>query len=254
LKERGASKALWVIAIVLIIIVIGGAVVIYGIGKGVEEVEKEMKTPAKATVTVSEPMDHDGTASIKVTVEGEKTSYDMSLTGPDGTEVGSGYISETQMADGKQSVWVSMVGMFKSEITPTPGKYSLIVTDFGGNKVHKENFTYSGPSLTVESANLTWNTYEYTQSELDSVTLTVTNNGDLPGYVSGVDVSIDNNEGSSTTEQALVSVGETRSVEANNFIGPSVDSGTHTATFELREGFLGQENIVATFSKTVSVP
>lgn len=234
------------------ILLIGGIVVLYGIGKGVEEAEKEMETPAQATVTVSEPMDHDGTTSVKVSVEGEKSSYSISLTGPVGTEVGSDYITKDQMADGKQAVWVSMTEN-RSNISADPGKYSLTVTDTWGNKVHEEESTYSGASLTVETANLTWKEYEYMPSDLNSVTLTVKNNGDLPGYVIEVVVSINGNGGSSTTEQALIPAGETKTIEANTFF-LSVDSGTYTADFELWSPQFPLGLIVIYYTKDITVP
>lgn len=357
IQDKGASKALWVIAIVLVIFLIGGIVLLWGMGEAEEELRpatvevtvlkaerrkgivsntyvqiqmkntsqkkdaslgafyfsietdvggkydgsdmegapdkltpggkatfwvgfdvKEGETPVtlhyepmwaeesfkasipeltgykpEATVTVSKPTDHKETASIKVSIEGEKSTYSISLTGPDGTEVGSGHITEDQMADGKQAVWVSMTG-YESNISADPGKYSLTVTDSWGNKVHEEESTYSGADLTVETADLTWEESEYMPSYLSSVTLTVSNDGDLPGYVTGVEVSINGNEGSSTTEQALVPVGETVSIEAGTFLLFSVESGTYTATFELREGLMGQEETVVTYTKDITVP
>jgi len=247
LEKRGESKALWVIAIVLAIFLVGGIVVLYVIGE-------EVETPAQATVTVSEPVDYEGITAIKVTVEGEQSDYNISLTGPDGTEVGSGYILSHQMADGRETVWVPMVPIEEYQTSADPGKYSLLVTDTFGNKVYEEELTYSGASLTVESVDLVWKE-SIGEYDLTSATLTVSNKGDLLGYVSGVEVSINGIQELYVTEQALVPAGETRSIEASVFLfSLSVEPGTYTATFELKDGMFGGGKTVATYTEVITVP
>lgn len=120
-----------------------------------------------------------------------------------------------------------------------------------GNKVHQENFSYAGAHLIIKGANLTWTKYK----SLNSASILITNNGDLSGYVTRIDVLINDNEGFSTveTEQTLIQAGETRTIEAKAFIF-SMNAGTYTAILKLKEGLLGQGKTVATYSTETMVP
>lgn len=207
---------------------------------GTEEKQLELE--------ISDPQAHETSISIKATITGEQGSYDLTLTSPDGSTESTGYITESEMDDGEHAVWLSMGGY---KANPNTGEYKVSLSESLGSDVLKEkNFTYKGVDVTVNDANFTWNTYEYYDSDLDSIDVNVSNSGDA-GYITDISVTI--NE---TTETSFIDGDEHLPANSDEEFTASTyflesDSGSHEAEIKLLDN---SGSTLATYTTTVNVP
>jgi hypothetical protein len=273
-KERSGIGTTARVAMVVTIVVVAvgavAAVILLNLGapttpSGTTTTTPQTRTPTTTTApppsapyTVETSVtDHDGTTCIQVTVHGKKewltqgwlTLY---LSDPSRNTVDQAYIFEGDMADGAETKWLALMGVGGYKTTAEPGTYTLRILDLYGNVVYGEEFTFTGARVSVVSCDPVFETYYGIGCYLDKLTITARNDGDLPAYISGVHVSIDDKEGSGFADATGLS-GEIFTVEADYFSMGPFSEGAYTLTLRMETGLLGGE-VLTTYTTTIEVP
>lgn len=249
MNRNGESIALWIIATVLVIFLIGGIAILYGLGEAAENASE----PAKVENVEFTAKDHGNRAVLLVSFDGQKEDYDLTLQNPDGISVDSAFVLESDMADREETVRLQMTEDI--EKSPMGGTYSVSITDDAQNLVYDNEFSFSGAELEVENYSVSFEDYGIMGYSLKSVDIELSNSGDLPSYVTHIRASIDSQEEKCFVpdEKVLIPAGETRTVSASNFIAMDFEeTGSYSAEFELIEGNFGND-VVKTISTTVEV-
>lgn len=201
---------------------------------------------------ISGPRAHNGSILVKATLTGDQSSYRLRL--PHGEDLGTGHIKEEEMADGEHTVWIPMEG---DQSNPDLGEYNVSVLDFDHNKLAEKNFTYDGPNITINDADITWDTYDQFKSDLGSVTVNVSNSGD-PGYFTKISVTINGTTDTSYIEEYIdessepypIPAGSDDQITASSYI-LEPGNGSFEAEIELIEE---SGSTISTYNKTVNVP
>lgn len=195
-----------------------------------------------------EVIDDGGVAKLKFSCY-SPVSIDLFLSDPNLNQIGWDYISDTAMEDGSEA---SLLRLADYGETPIAGTYSLVVnSSFPVRTLYTKKFTFSGADLKVISCTPSWTYWFYLgYYSLDGLSIEVRNDGDLPTYISRVDVTIagKEDEGIFLISESGVLPNQSKTLEDTFYIS-EIPSGTHTMSLTLKD-YGG--NILATYSTTVT--
>jgi hypothetical protein len=184
-------------------------------------------------------VDYYGTAALQLTFT-TTGDVDLILTNPDGMEADSEriYYWQTErnldLADYRE--------------VPDGGEYTLTVKDGVGTTIATHTFDFIGTQVTISEVSLTWTYWEYSDEYwLRGESFSVTNNGDLLGYVAQVRISIDGKEGSWPMYEKVLP-GEEKIFQPLIYIY-DIAPGDKTLTIELLDG---AGKVIASYSATVT--
>lgn len=123
-----------------------------------------------------------GTVSIEFTYSTDKP-VEVVLINPYGAAVGYAFLSAEATHDA--------VDMAPFDRTPDPGAYKMIVK-YLDEPIFEEYFTFSGAGVSIGTVSLEWSYNEiFDWYTLESVTVELVNDGDLPAYALGISGLID---------------------------------------------------------------
>lgn len=230
--------------VVLILVIVIAAVVIDPPNEEKEVVtappieENEGVTTSSNDVAVEhEVITKFGSVYLRVHVTGPEKAYSIQLTGPDKQTVGESYISKDDMADGTEATDVSMTELLAERKTPKSGQYTLLVREFFSNeKVFEATPTYEGPDVDIDSVGFETSYYDiFDSGDIDKVTLTLSNTGDLPILIDRLIVVINEEESEEPLFDESLPTGKKTEVDVTTFI-TDLDKGVHPVTLEVYSG------------------
>ncbi|MCD6192141.1 MAG: hypothetical protein J7L26_01565 [Candidatus Aminicenantes bacterium] len=206
-------------------------------------------------------VDYKDASAIKVVISGDKKSLTAILSGPDKSTVDTEYISENDMLDGGETVWLHFQRY--AESNPEPGLYTLIVKEtWGGREIYRKEFNIKGPKPVITGYSLKWKLYwppiEEYGYQLDNykASFTIKNEGDLTTYIRGIDILLNGEElvvpfGNVPSKKKILP-GETTEISVG--YSDIVDKGTYTMEVRLVGQVNGELTTLASYTATISVP
>ncbi len=201
------------------------------------------------TPSLESPEAHEGYISVKATISGDKNSYNISLSAPNGTIVDYEIVPESDMSSGQASVWMLMAGYNEN---PPTGDYEVIVNDFDGNTgLASGTVHYTTINLEIDQAQFSWSE-SGDHYQLDNVTASVNNTGQV-GFASDMNATVGDESSISyvgSMMSALSIPSGSSSVLASSFV-MLIENGTYSATIDLLNN---NGEILATYSITETVP
>jgi len=224
-----------------------------------EEIEKaptqaQISKPVSPKYQISTLLvDHEDSPAIQVTVEGKKGGLDLILSGPNKNTVDTEYISEKDMLDGAETVWLYLQEYVGS--TASPGIYTLIIKHWD-EEVYRKEFNIKGAKISILSCTPTFKYYEYFGYDFDRLTIKVKNEGDLPAYFRTLDIILNGKEGVSGgyfSDDKLLA-GETKTIEMRSVYYGNFPAGIYKMTLKINGQINGKPTVLTTFTTTISVP
>lgn len=180
---------------------------------------------------------------MKLVVEG-RGALTLYLSDPDYNLIDTGYLTEVQMEDGRETSVLTLAGHRE---TPMTGLYTLVVKS-DERMVCTQSVLHSGADLKVISCTPSWTGGPYL-GYVHELSVDVKNDGDLPTYVKEIQVDIDGHGGDFTVLEGGIAPGQSKTISPFLLTMISIPSGIYTMNLTLKD-YAG--NIVATYSKTVS--
>ncbi|VUT27906.1 MAG: hypothetical protein SYNGOMJ08_00461 [Candidatus Syntrophoarchaeum sp. GoM_oil] len=132
---------------------------------------------------------------------------------------------------------------------PQAGTYTLIVKDKYGDIIFTKEISFIGIDVSITKCTPSWKYYKWSDKyTLDSLTISVKNEGDLPAYIDKADVTIDGKV-SSLLLSEVVLPNQDKTIAKNTHIN-DIMSGEHEMTVILKDR---SKNTVSTYT-TEAVP
>jgi hypothetical protein len=161
---------------------------------------------------------------------------EMRLNDPDGVEVDYQYVDQSE-----RLVYMHLAGY---GMTPKPGTYELLVTPRWAEEIiFRREFTFQGADLFVAEVEMTWDWRLFYE-----VAIAVENNGDLPAYLAGGAVRIQDEEDSLAYSTTLIMPGEGETITDEVYV--KIPSGTYPIDITLTDH---GGDIVTSYSGTVEI-
>lgn len=202
-----------------------------------------LSKPGAATIKSWGAIDDDGVPSLELVVEGQG-ALTLHLSDPDYNLIDTGYLTEVQMEDGRETSVLTLGGQHE---TPIAGLYTLVVKS-DERTVYEQSVLYSGADLKVISCTPSW-TGGPSMGYVHELSVDVKNDGDLPTYVKEMQVDIDGHGGDFTFLEGGIAPGQSKTISPLLITMIIIPSGTYRMNLTLKD-YAG--NILATYSKTVS--
>ena len=160
------------------------------------------------------------------------------LLNPDGVEITG---SSLHVSEGITGAKLRMTGMYNE--TPQPGKYTLLVEDFYGNMITSTSITvFEGAKVSITDVSLSRDDYI-----TNTLRISLGNDGDLPAYITDVDIWINSEHPDIFADDAVILPGESVSI-AGEWYSASDPPATLNIEIELRD-YVG--NVIAEISDTL---
>ena len=165
---------------------------------------------------------------LKVRVEGEASSLKLMLSNPEG-DTSTAYISKDELLDGAE---VEKLRMADYRETPKAGTYTLIIKKgLAGDTVYQEELTFNGADVNIEKIKFQTESYEFLgKGVITKISLTISNDGDLPAIFDKMVVIIDGDTSEFLFYEELLPK-ESREVTEPAYI--SLKEGTYSVTVKL---------------------
>jgi len=234
-KTKGIATSA-VVAVIVIIAIAG--IISYWVWSSF------LSKPGAATIKSWEAIDDEGVPRLKLVVDGQG-ALTLHLSDPDYNLIDTGYLTEAQMEDGRETSVLTLAGY---RGTPMNGMYGLVVKS-GERTVCTQNFFFMGADLKVISCTPSWTGGPYL-GYVHELSVDVKNDGDLPTYVKEMQVDIDGHGGDFTVLEGGIAPGQSKTISPFLLTMISIPSGIYTMNLTLKD-YAG--NIVATYSSGLSI-
>jgi len=231
------------------------------------EEKGKITTEGKGISVTTDVGEKDGSVVLEVSVKGKPDSYTLTLSGPERNTIDTTYIAIGDMGDGSETVWLSL-SYYKT--TPESGTYTLAITS-PVEVVYRKEFKLNSQAVIENYGPLRWSPnwdyyegrYKYTP---DSVNVTINNKGNLPLYISGVKVTINeitaewypHHSGDPlglVSSAEVVLPGEIKTIEVEHYGSYGFfDEGTCSVTYEVMQQMSEEEIVVGTMTTTANIP
>ncbi|MCK5723600.1 MAG: hypothetical protein KAI84_13785 [Gammaproteobacteria bacterium] len=193
-------------------------------------------------LTQWEVIDNLGSPALRLRFTIYENIADLYLTNPDDVETDSATVGV-----GMTEIILNLAGW---DETPDAGQYTLIAKDSLRNIIAKEEFYFEGAEATISNVELTWDYGEiFEEYHLERISFIVSNNGDLPAYITEARIAIGDEVCPYSPIIAFnVYPGETKTFESS-LIFTGITSGDKVFTLELKDA---TGKVVGSYSRNVT--
>ena len=164
-------------------------------------------------------------------------NVELTLLDPDGVE--------TDWVYTEKGVTGAKLRMADYGKTPPSGTYTLLVKDSLGEQITSLTFNFSGAKLKVIGVTPTWQYWSFLEYyALEDLAIKVENTGDLPAYITEVEINIDGEmiDTAHPVTQCILPK-EAKTITISTYIS-EISPGTHTLKITLRDS---AETVMATY-------
>ena len=193
------------------------------------------------TLNSWEVADDDGYASLLIKFD-VTDSVRMQVNDPDGVEVDTEYVDEFDDA-----VYIHLAGYLG---TPKSGTYKFqVISSLSDELIFSKEFSFDGPNLSITNVKVSWEWSSlFDAYDIESIEITVKNDGDLPIYPTGGTVEIEDEKYSLYYSTVTVMPGESKTIEQDPFM--YVPAGSHSIDVSITDF---DNNTIASYSDTIDL-